>query len=146
MDSEDRLREQLRKIEALFAGAATAGERAAANAAAERIRARLKQSERVEPAIEVRFSIPDPWARQLFSALCRRYGLNPYRYRRMRRQSLVVRAPQSFLDTVLWPEFQALNRALSAYLAEVTERVIREAVHQDTAEAEEVDEPPRLGA
>jgi hypothetical protein len=38
MQSEDRLREKLRKIEALYAGAATAGERSAARAAAERIR------------------------------------------------------------------------------------------------------------
>ena len=30
MDSEEQLRERLRKIEALFAGAATVGERAAA--------------------------------------------------------------------------------------------------------------------
>jgi hypothetical protein len=36
-DGEQRLREKLRKIEALFAGAATAGEKAAAGAAAERI-------------------------------------------------------------------------------------------------------------
>ena len=37
MDDQD-LRDKLRKIEALFAGAATAGERAAAGAAAERDR------------------------------------------------------------------------------------------------------------
>jgi hypothetical protein len=29
------------------------------------------------------FSIPDNWSRQLFIALCRRYGINPFRYRRM---------------------------------------------------------------
>ncbi|CAM6000165.1 unnamed protein product [Sphagnum balticum] len=37
------LRDKLRKIEALFAGAATAGEKAAAEAAAERIKARLRE-------------------------------------------------------------------------------------------------------
>lgn len=40
---ERELREKLQKIEALFAGAATTGERAAAGAAAERIKDRLKQ-------------------------------------------------------------------------------------------------------
>jgi hypothetical protein len=35
--SEERLREKLRKIEALYAGATTAGEKSAAGAAAERI-------------------------------------------------------------------------------------------------------------
>jgi hypothetical protein len=38
MTPEHTLREKLRKIEALFAGAATPGEKAAAGAAAERIR------------------------------------------------------------------------------------------------------------
>ena len=38
MTPDQILREKLRKIEALFAGAATPGEKAAAGAAAERIR------------------------------------------------------------------------------------------------------------
>ena len=41
MSTESQLREKLRKIEALFAGAGTAGERLAAEAALERVRARL---------------------------------------------------------------------------------------------------------
>jgi predicted Zn-ribbon and HTH transcriptional regulator len=35
--------------------------------------------------------------------------------------------------------------ALVAYLSEITERVIREEVHGETAEADEVDETPRIG-
>ena len=75
----------------------------------------------------MRFSLPDPWARHLFIALCRRYDLRPYRYPRMRQQSVMLRAPQSFLDKVLWPEFQEINAALTEYLAQPIERVIREA-------------------
>jgi hypothetical protein len=75
MMSEDRLREKLRKIEALFAGAATPGERAAAGAAAERIRLQFETASKTERQEEFKFSIPDPWSRQLFTALCRRYGL-----------------------------------------------------------------------
>ena len=41
MSTESQLREKLRKIEALFAGAGTTGERLAAEAALERVRARL---------------------------------------------------------------------------------------------------------
>ena len=44
MTPEHILRDKLRKIEALFAGAATPGEKAAAGAAAERIRERLGQT------------------------------------------------------------------------------------------------------
>lgn len=144
MNDDAALRDKLRKIEALFAGAATAGERAAAGAAAERIRATLKDAEKREKPVEIRFSLPDPWSRQMFIALCRRYGLRPYRYPRMRRQSIIVRAPETFLNTVLWPEFQEINAALSDYLAQVTDRVIREAVYKDAGDAEEVPEPAKI--
>ena len=144
MNDEAALRDKLRKIEALFAGAATAGEKAAAGAAADRIRARLREEEKREKPVEIRFSLPDPWARQMFIALCRRYGLRPYRYPRMRRQSVIVRAPETFLNTVLWPEFQQINAALSDYLAQVTDKVIREAVYKDTGDADEVPEPAKI--
>ena len=49
------------------------------------------------------------------------------------------------MEQVLWPEFQELNAALIAYLSEITERVIREEVHKETSEAEEIDEPSRIG-
>ena len=75
MTPEQSLREKLRKIEALFAGAATEGEKVAAGAAAERIRERLDHTAREEESIETKFSIPDVWSRQLFIALSRRYGL-----------------------------------------------------------------------
>lgn len=138
MSTEDELRDKLRKIEALFAGAKTAGEREAAGAAAERIRARLGAAgARGEAAIEYRFALHDPWARKLFIALCRRYGLKPYRMARAKRQSVFVKAPRSFVDETLWPQFQELNEALRAYLADITDRLIREEVHADTREAEE---------
>jgi hypothetical protein len=144
MDSEDRLREKLRKIEALFAGAGTEGERAAAGAAAERIRAQLRQAEKAGRIEEMRFSLPDPWARRMFLALCRRYGLKPFRFRGQRHTTVMVRAPESFVTETLWPEFQEINRELARYLDEVTERIIREEVHGETADAEERDEPRRL--
>lgn len=58
---EATLLEKLRKIEALHAGAATEGERDAARAAAERIRARLAQQRRREPDIVVQYLLPDRW-------------------------------------------------------------------------------------
>jgi len=146
MGSEQLLREKLRKIEALFAGGATEGEKAAAGAAAERIRKRLKQVEGAEKAVEVRISLPDPWSRQVFIALCRRYGVRPYRYPRMKRQSVVVRTPPSFLDEILWPEFEQINSALVDYLGEITDKIIREEVYGTTEDAETVDEAPQLGA
>ena len=107
--AEVRRRDTLRKIEALFAGAATSGEKAAAVAAADRIRARLGAAAGSEAAEEIRFSVPDTWSRQLFIALCRRYGISPFRYRRMHRQTVIVKAPRSFVEQVLWPEFHELS-------------------------------------
>ncbi len=145
MTPEQALREKLRKIEALFAGAATQGERVAAGAAAERIRDRLGLAAGKEKGIEMTFSISDVWSRQLFVALSRRYGIRPFRYRRMHRQSIIIRAPKSFVEQVLWPEFDELSAALTTYLSEITEKVIREEVHGETGEADEVDEPRRIG-
>jgi hypothetical protein len=138
MHDEATLRDKLRKIEALFAGAGTPGERAAAGAAAARIRARLAEMETREGPVEMRFSVADPWSRQLLVALARRYGLRPYRYPRMKRQTLVIKAPPAFLNEVLWPEFQELNAALTEYLSAVTERLIREEVFGDVSEPSEV--------
>ena len=121
------------------------GAEAAAGAAAERIRERLGRTAGKEEPVELKFSISDIWSRQLFIALCRRYGLRPFRHRRMHRQTIMVKAPKSFIEQVLWPEFQELNAALIAYLSQITEKVIREEVHKETGEAEEVDEPTRIG-
>lgn len=142
--SEERLREKLRKIEALYAGATTAGEKAAAGAAAERIRRQFKAASEKERAEEFKFSITDPWSRQLFIALCRRYGIKPFRYRRMHRQTVMVRAPASFVQLTLWPEFEELSRALTAHLDEITRKIIRDEVHEETQDAEEINEPRRI--
>ena len=138
MTDEAELRDRLRKIEALFAGAGTAGERMAADAARARGQARLAELERRDAPIEMQFSMPDHWSRRLFVALCRRYGLKPYRYRRQRLTTVVLRAPRGFIDQVLWPEFSELNRALRVFLDQVTERVIREEIYADASEAAEV--------
>jgi hypothetical protein len=137
MTTEAQLRERLRKIQALFEGAATLGERDAAAAAMERIRKVLGATAQTEPPVEFQFSMPDPWQRRLFTALCRRYGLAPFRYKRQRYTTVVVRAPRSFVNQTLWPEYQELRSALNSYLNEATERIIREEVYGDAAEASE---------
>jgi hypothetical protein len=51
------------------------------------VRERLAELGRQDPSIEMQFSIPDQWSRHLFLALCRPYGLKPYRHYRQRHQS-----------------------------------------------------------
>jgi hypothetical protein len=48
-----------------------------------------------------------------------------------------VRAPRSFHDRTLWPEYKALAAELDAHLEELTTRVIREAIDEDVTEAVE---------
>ncbi len=145
--TEEQLRERLRKIAALFEGAQTAGEREAAGAAMARVKEALKSSQpetrsgpRVvfeEPLVEMQFSLSDQWQRRLLSALCRRYGLAPFRYRRQRHTTLMLKVDRSFLDRVLWPEYCQLRDALEQYLREATDRIIREEIFSDSSEAQE---------
>ena len=137
MTTEQQLREKLRKITRLFEGAATAGERQAAAAAIERIRQTLDATVKTQPLPEIQFSMADQWQRRLFSALCRRYGLEPYRYKGQRYTTLIVRAPRSFVNDTLWPEYLELQAALHSYLNDATERIIQEEVYGDAGEARE---------
>jgi len=135
--TEAELKAKLRKIEALFAGAATPGERNAAQAARERIQAKLKDLEGRERPVEMRFTLGDGWNLKLFLALCRRYGLKPYRKHGQRRTTVMLRVVPSFADDLLWPEFTQLAEALAAYLDEATERIIREEVFRGAEDPEE---------
>ena len=137
MTTEQELRQKLRKISALFEGATTAGERDAAAAAIDRVRKALATSQQVEKSVETQFKLADQWNRRLFTALCRRYGLKPYRYPRQRHTTVVLRAPRSFINNTLWPEYLQIERALHEYLNEATERIIREEVFGNSDEAEE---------
>jgi hypothetical protein len=69
--------------------------------------------------------------------LCRRYGLKPFREPGRRYATVQVRAPKTFHERTLWPEFLALAEELHAHLDELTERVIREAFNEDVSEATE---------
>jgi hypothetical protein len=144
MTSEDQLRAKLRKIEALFAGAGTEGERDAAAAAMGRIQEKLANARQTSDPIEMRFSLGDQWSRRLFVTLCRRYGLKPYRYHRQRHTTVMLMVPRPFIDDILWPEFEQLNGVLVDYLAEMTDRIISEELFSDLSEASEVAQPLQI--
>jgi hypothetical protein len=137
MSEEARLIEKLRRIEALFARPGTEGERLAAERARQRILARLRESEKQEPTIEFRFSLTDQWSRRLFIALLRRYGITPYRRHGQRRTTIMAKVTDRFVRETLWPEFEALQATLQEYFDEFTSRIIAQALHADTREAEE---------
>jgi hypothetical protein len=132
---EQRLIEKLRKIEALFSRPGTDGEREAARVASGRVQQRLEEL-RSREAIEFRFSLSDSWSKALFIALLRRHSIRPYRYSGQRKSTVMARAPRRMIDEEIWPEFVELNATLRAYLNEITQRVIAEAVHGDASDVE----------
>lgn len=99
---EQLLVAKLQRIEALYARAGSEGERVAAERARERIQARLAELAAEEPPVEFRFSLADQWSRHLFVALLRRYGIQPYRYSRQRRTTVMARLSDSFVNESKW--------------------------------------------
>ena len=138
--TRDELIDKIHKVEALFKSTQSQGEMQAALGALERLNAQLAAAP--QPAVEFRFSLPDPWKRQLFLALVRRHDLQPYRRSRQRHATVMVRLQPKFPDEILWPEYLQLSKLLHDYLDESTRDVISRAVHRDLSEAAEI---PGLG-
>ena len=133
---EADLLDKLRKIERLYAGATTPGEKNAAADAIARIKKRLADIAKTDKPIEYRFRLTDDWSKKLFIALLRRYSIKPYRYAQQRRNTVMARVPRSFVNDTLWPEFMELSTVLKGYLDDVTGRVIAEGVHRDATDEE----------
>jgi len=132
--ADDRdIREKLAKLEALFARGATAGERAAAGAARDRLQAKLALAadDGDEPETELQYSLPDVWSVRIFVALCRKNGIRPYRYPRQRRTTVMVRVRQSSFDRTVAEEFRTLHRELTGYFNEMVEHLIADAMKSD---------------
>lgn len=137
---EQDLFDKLRKIERLYAGATTHGEKEAAAEAIARIKRRLGEAAKIDRPVEYKFTLVDGWSRKLFLALLRRYALKPYRRARQRRNTVMVKVPRSFVEETLWPEFLELSAVLQSYLDEVTERVISQGIYADEGDEEVVED------
>ncbi|MCB1098218.1 MAG: hypothetical protein KDN22_21785 [Verrucomicrobiae bacterium] len=142
--TEEELIAKLEKIERLFAGATTPGERNAASEARQRIQSRLETLEPEEPVVEFRFTMTNEWSRRLFSALVRRHGLRPFRYKNQRYTTVMVWVSKRFVDETLWPEFEKLDDILTNYLSSITDNLINKHIHKNSGEADVVDAPERL--
>jgi hypothetical protein len=70
MMTEREIRQRLHKVEALRRGAATQGEREAAEAALARLKAKLRKADSVETPFGYGLGLPGPWPVHLFMACC----------------------------------------------------------------------------
>ena len=138
--NESELADRLRRIQAVFEGAATEGERAAAAAAEGRVAARL-EALRQEAEVEYRFSLNNPWSRRLLMAVLRRHGLEPFRRHGQRRTTIMARMTRRYFDRVIGPEFTRLDETLQQYLEDVASRVTAQVIHANQAEPEVVECP-----
>lgn len=130
MGQQDDIRKKLEKLETLFARGATAGERAAAGAALERLNSRRDTGPQ-EEELEFQYSLPDAWAVKIFVALCRKHGVHPYRYPRQRRTTVMVKVQQSVFEQTVMAEFNTLHSELVAYFKDTVDHLIADAMKSD---------------
>ena len=128
----EELLDKIRKIEALIEGAKTEGEKNAAISAKNRLdKKRLKehQSEKKEYALYTQ----DNWHKKLLLAICRKYGIRPYRYKRQKYTRRLVNIDENFLNNVLWKEYLEYSKHLEMLVEEITNDIIRK-IHKDEEE------------
>lgn len=120
----DNLLERIKKIEALINGAQTEGEKDAAISAKDRILKKYPELEIHRNPKEYRLSTTDRWHKKLLIALCRKYGVNPYRYHRQKYTTVMVSINEEFLNKVLWREFLEYSDHLEKLVEEITDELI----------------------
>jgi len=107
---EEQLRERLKKVEALYFGATTAGERDAAEAAAERLKAKLEEGlpprSRRRDEVQLAGPMVGPIAHRLVAGVMA-FGRSDIRGSARRRSWSGRRA--AFFDTVVWRQFSDLH-------------------------------------
>jgi hypothetical protein len=123
-----KLLERVRVIEARQAGLTPTDSPTLAREAAAALCTMLSEARTRERDATHKVTLPDPWRRVLFTALCRRYGLHLHRHARQQRQTMMVCAPPTFFTRVLWREFEAISSALLDRFDAITERVVHELV------------------
>lgn len=128
---EDLL-EKIRKIEALIEGAKTSGEKNAAISAKDRIYKKLIEEKKTQK-VEYTLRTSDSWHKKLLVAICRKYGVRPYRYKRQKYTTVMVHVNEQFLEDVLWKEYLEYAKHLELLVEEVTNNIIRK-IHADDEE------------
>jgi len=128
---EDLL-EKIRKIEALIQGAKTQGEKSAAILAKERINKRLIEEEQIQLK-EYALYTQDNWHKKLLLAICRKHGVKPYRYKRQKYTTVMVRIDEKFLNDTLWKEYLEYSELLEKLVEEITDSIIGK-IHKDEGE------------
>lgn len=92
--------EKIQKIQALIDRASSDGERQAAELAKQRLHQKINDT-----PIEYTVRSHSRWEKKLFTAVCKKNGLSPYRYARQKHTTTMVRVSKSVMNEVLWPQY-----------------------------------------
>ena len=125
---EDLL-ERIKKIERLIIGATTEGEKKAAISAKARILKKYPEVEVHKNPKEYALYTSDNWHKKLLIAICRKYGVKPYRYHRQKYTTVMVRINEEFLNNVLWKEYLEYTKHLEKLVEEITDDLINK-IHE----------------
>jgi hypothetical protein len=86
----------------------------------EQITARLQESASAPDVEEFQCNMKHEWETFIFHALLKRYGIKPYRYRKQRKTTILVRVSKAAMNGLLWPIFTDVAAELSARFTVVT--------------------------
>jgi hypothetical protein len=116
--------EKLAKIEALIEKTSSEGEKQAAFLAKNRILSSLDllQSQK---SIEYKVTMDSPWKKRLFTSLCNKYGLKPYRYYRQKHTTSNVRTTKIEMETKIWPEYLKFSKILEGLIEDVMKDLMK---------------------
>lgn len=76
-------------------------------------------------------------------ALCRKHGVQPYRYPRQRRTTVMVTVQKSVFEQTVLAEFKTLHAELVAYFKDTVDHLIADAMKSDGEDANL--ERPQIG-
>lgn len=120
---------RIKKIESLISGATTEGERKAAISAKERVIEKYPEVEINKNSKEYAFYTSDTWHKKLLLAICRKYGVKPYRYHRQKYTTVMMNINEKFLENVIWKEYLEYSEQLEELVEEITDDLINK-VHK----------------
>jgi aminopeptidase C len=114
------LYEKLEKIERLIEQGASEAEKQAARQAKERLSKRLDK----EAPESYKIMAPSLWEKELFVAICQKYGYETFRYRGQKYTTSNIKVAKSVMDTILWPEYEKFAVILREAMEDVTSDLI----------------------
>lgn len=115
---------KIKKIEALINGAQTDGEKNAAISAKDRILKKYPELNIHKDTLEYSLRTPDSWHKKLLVAICQKYELKPYRYKRQKYTTVMVKVNEDFLNKVVWKEYLEYSDHLEKLINTITDDLI----------------------